>query len=75
MAFKPLGTERMYGILIKAILSRFNEMLSIKSNFSFPSASVLKQEYKKFLLYNQLNLKVNILKPRKKQVLIYIHII
>ena len=49
-------------------------MLSIKSNFSFPSASVLKQQYKEFLLYNQLNLKVYILKTQKKQVLIYIHI-
>lgn len=73
MTFKPLGTESMYGIL--RLFARFNEMVSIKSNFSFPNASVLKKEYKEFLLYNQLNLKVYILKTQKKQVLIYIRII
>ena len=57
----------------------FNETLNIKSNFIFPSASVLKQQYsqfhKEFLLCNQLNLKAYTLKTQKKQVLIYIHII
>lgn len=54
-------------------------MLNTKSNFIFPSASVLKQQYsqfhKEFLLCNQLNLKAYTLKTQKKQVLIYIHII